>query len=332
MKLVTYQDQSGEQRLGAFFDNDEQIADLARAHESISGSANGPLGSMQALIEAGENGLELAYRALEHAQNEAGGEFSVPGDSVRLLSPLPVPVQMRDFLCFETHLKQSFQSALELQSMMADDPSSAMEELKASGRFNVPEVWYQFPIYYKCNRFACIGTGDDILWPRGANLLDYELELAAIIGHGGKDIAAEDAEKHIFGYTIFNDISARDVQTVEMQGMLGPAKGKDFDTSNILGPCIVTADEIDPYDLTMVARVNGEEWSRGQSGTMHHKFGACIEHVSRSETLYPGEILGSGTVGNGCGLELKRFLSPGDVIELEIEGIGILKNRLTKPE
>ena len=98
------------------------------------------------------------------------------------------------------------------------------------------------------------------------------------------------------------------------------------------GENIVTADELDPYDLTMIARVNGEEWSRGNSGTMYHNFESCIEHASRSETLYPGEILGSGTVGNGCGLELKRFLSPGDVIELEIEGIGILKNRIIKPE
>ena len=332
MKLVTYQDNSGGQRLGALYDNDSQIADLAKAHQVTSGSVAGALDSMQALIESGGEGLGLARDALEYAKGEPGRECSVPSDMVHLLSPLPVPVQIRDFLCFETHLKQSFQSAMEIQSMMAEDPAKAMAEFKASGRFNVPEVWYEFPIYYKCNRFACIGTGQDIEWPRGANLLDYELELAAVIGHGGKDISAEDAGQHIFGYTIFNDISARDVQTREMQGMLGPAKGKDFDTGNILGPCIVTADELDPYKLTMIARVNGEEWSRGNSSTMFHSFETCIEHVSRSETLYPGEILGSGTVGNGCGLELKRFLSPNDVIELEIEGIGILKNRLIKLE
>ena len=127
-------------------------------------------------------------------------------------------------------------------------------------------------------------------------------------------------------------MSARDYQTREMQGMLGPCKGKDFDTGNVLGPCIATADEIDPYDLTMVARVNGEEWSRGNSGTIHHRFEACIAHVSQSETLHPGEILGSGTVGSGCGLEQKRFLSPGDVVELEIEGIGVLRNRIVKGE
>ena len=332
MKLVTYQYPSGQQRLGALHTSDDQVADLEKARNSLGGKCDETLRSMQALIEAGEKGLELARTALDYARSDSSHGLSVPTQSVQLLSPLPVPVQMRDFLCFETHLKQSFQSAMEIQSMMAEDPVKAMADFKASGRFNVPEVWYEFPIYYKCNRFACIGTGQDIEWPAGSKLMDYELELAAVIGRGGKDISAADAGQHIFGYTIFNDMSARDIQTREMQGMLGPAKGKDFDTGNILGPCIVTADELDPYDLTMIARVNGEEWSRGNSSTMYHRFETCIEHVSRSETLYPGEILGSGTVGNGCGLELKRFLSPGDVIELEIEGIGILKNRLIKPE
>ena len=331
MKLVTYRYPSGKQRLGALHSGDDQLVDLAKAHKLLGGKNTKALKSMQALIEAGDKGLDLARNALDYARSDTSYGLSVPTQSVQLLSPLPVPVQMRDFLCFETHLKQSFQSAMEIQSSMAEDPAKAMAEFKASGRFKVPEVWYEFPIYYKCNRFACIGTGQDILWPTDSNLMDYELELAAVIGRGGKDISAADAGQHIFGYTIFNDISARDIQTREMQGMLGPAKGKDFDTGNILGPCIVTADELDPYDLTMIARVNGEEWSRGNSGTMYHNFETCIEHVSRSETLYPGEILGSGTVGNGCGLELKRFLSPGDIIELEIEGIGILKNRLIKP-
>jgi len=116
----------------------------------------------------------------------------------------------------------------------------------------------------------------------------------------------------------------------EMQAMLGPCKGKDFDTGNVFGPCITTADEIDPNGLTMIARVNGEEWSRGSSGAMYHSFGDCIAHASRSETIHPGEIFGSGTVGGGCGLEQLRFLSPGDVIELEIDGIGVLRNRIVR--
>ena len=114
--------------------------------------------------------------------------------------------------------------------------------------------------------------------------------------------------------------------------MLGPAKGKDFDTANVMGPCLVTADELpDPYNLTMIARVNGEEWGRGNSNSMHWQFEDLIAHLSRSETIHPGEFLGSGTVGNGCGLEIGRFLKPGDVVELEVEQIGILRTLVTKP-
>ena len=114
-----------------------------------------------------------------------------------------------------------------------------------------------------------------------------------------------------------------------MGGQLGPAKGKDFDNGNAMGPCLVTADEFgDPYNKTMVCRVNGEEWGRGSTSTMHWKFEQVLAHISQSETLHPGEFIGSGTVGNGCGLEHMRFLKHGDVVELEVEGIGILKNRV----
>lgn len=140
------------------------------------------------------------------------------------------------------------------------------------------------------------------------------------------------ARDYIVGYTIFNDMSARDAQALEMPGMLGPAKSKDFDTGNVMGPCLVTADEVpDPYDLQMIARVNGEEWGRGTTRDMRWTFADVIAHISRSETLYPGEVLGSGTVGNGCGLEQLRYLKPGDVVELEIEAIGTLRTRVTKP-
>jgi 2-keto-4-pentenoate hydratase/2-oxohepta-3-ene-1,7-dioic acid hydratase in catechol pathway len=126
-------------------------------------------------------------------------------------------------------------------------------------------------------------------------------------------------------------MSARDTQALEMAGMLGPAKSKDFDTGNVMGPCLVTADELpDPYDLAMIARVNGEEWGRGSTRDMRWQFDDLIAHISRSETLYPGEVLGSGTVGNGCGLEQLRYLKPNDVIELEVEGIGVLRSRIVK--
>jgi len=332
MKLVTFRDKSGAERTGALFAEDARIADLAAGHQSLTGVSAPDLASLQSLIEGGPVALDLARRALDHVSTAEVPGTWVEREAVRLLAPLPRPVQMRDFMCFEQHLKQSFQSSMELVAALAPDPERALQGLRASGRFDIPQVWYQIPIYYKCNRFSVVGPDHEVRWPAYANLLDYELELAAVIGAGGVDIPANEARDHIFGFTIFNDVSARDYQTREMQGMLGPCKGKDFDTGNVLGPCIATADEIDPYGLTMIARVNGEEWSRGNSGTIHHRFEACIAHVSQSETLHPGEIFGSGTVGGGCGLEMKRFLSPGDVVELEIEGIGVLRNRIVKEE
>ncbi|MGC2762349.1 MAG: fumarylacetoacetate hydrolase family protein [Candidatus Binatus sp.] len=237
---------------------------------------------------------------------------------------------MRDFLCFEEHLKNSLARAIDVAAAGAADPAKARAQLEASGRFTIPPVWYEIPVYYKCNRMSVVGPDEEVIWPHYAHVLDYELELAAVIGKRGVDISRERAREHIFGYTIFNDVSARDYQMREMTGSLGPAKGKDFDTGNILGPCIVTADEIEPYSLTMTARVNGEQLSRGSSSTMHHRFEDCIAHVSQSETLYPGELICSGTVGGGCGLEHGRLLAPGDTVELEIEKIGVLRNRIVK--
>jgi 2-keto-4-pentenoate hydratase/2-oxohepta-3-ene-1,7-dioic acid hydratase in catechol pathway len=197
--------------------------------------------------------------------------------------------------------------------------------------FEIPKVWYKQPIYYKGNRLSFIGHGADVIWPGYAEFLDIELELAIVIGKKGKDITADTATDYIFGYTILNDVSARDAQMAEMSGQLGPAKGKDFDTGNILGPFILTADEVPhPAALNMEAKVNGIRWGGGNSGDMHHDFGAILAHISASETLYPGEVIGSGTVGTGCGLETGKRLQPGDHFELEIEGIGVLANQIVK--
>lgn len=329
MRLVTYEIGGGAPRLGALFDGDARVADLAEAHRAARGSAAEQLASMLALIEGGPAALDLARAALEQARRTGSGVSE--RSSVRLRAPLPRPVQMRDFLCFEEHLRNSFARAIDMMIAGAADKAKARAEVEASGRFAIPAVWYEIPIYYKCNRMAVIGPEEEVVWPRYAAVLDYELEFAAVIGKQGVDIPRERGREHIFGYTIFNDVSARDYQMKEMSGSLGPAKGKDFDTGNILGPCLVTADEIDPYALTMVARVNGEEWSRGSSSTMKHRFEDCIAHVSQCETLYPGEVLCSGTVGGGSGIELGRMLSPGDVVELEVEGIGVLRNRIVKP-
>jgi 2-keto-4-pentenoate hydratase/2-oxohepta-3-ene-1,7-dioic acid hydratase in catechol pathway len=311
VKLATIRIGDGRERVAVVLDGERRLLDLGSAHERVRGGESAALASMLALIEGGEAVLELARQLVEAAPEEA----IVDRSAVTLLAPIPVPPQIRDFLAFEQHLKGAF----------------AMAEQLTGRHMDIPAVWYQQPIYYKANRFSVVGPDADVRWPDYAQLLDYELELACVIGRGGVDIAAEEAAGHVFGFTIFNDVSARDAQAREMEGQLGPAKGKDFDTGNVLGPWLVTADEVgDPYDLTMVARVNGEEWSRGHSGTMHHRFGDIIAFVSRSETLHPGEILGSGTVGGGCGLELGRFLNPGDVIELEVERIGVLRNRIIK--
>jgi 2-keto-4-pentenoate hydratase/2-oxohepta-3-ene-1,7-dioic acid hydratase in catechol pathway len=236
---------------------------------------------------------------------------------------VPVPRRMRDCLCFEKHFRQSRANRYLFGIGSARlDPASV----------ELPRVWYERPIYYKGNCFSVVGTGAEVHWPAYSQVIDYELEIGLVTGRGGKNIKPEEAGAHIFGYTIFNDFSARDAQYTEMAGSLGPAKGKDFDTGNAMGPWLVTVDEIpDPQALTMVTRVNGEEWSRGNSRDMQHSFSKMVAYVSEEETLYAGEVLGSGTVGGGCGNELGRFLKHGDEIELEVSGLGILRNRIVAP-
>ena len=228
-------------------------------------------------------------------------------EHARMLAPLR-PRSMRDFLTFEGHLHNA---------------------LTRLGR-PIPEEWYEVPAYYKGMPDTVIGPDEEIPWPSYTERLDHELELAAIIGRKGKDIAKEDALSYIFGYTIWNDVSARDVQTRELPIGMGPAKAKDWDGSNVLGPCIVTADELDPSNVLMRVRVNGEVWGEDSSAHMHHTFADLIHYASQAQTLYPGDVFGSGTAAGGSGLELDRQLKEGDVVEMEIEGIGILRNRIGK--
>jgi 2-keto-4-pentenoate hydratase/2-oxohepta-3-ene-1,7-dioic acid hydratase in catechol pathway len=284
--------------------------------------------SVLEVIEKGDDGLQQVADAIGSAPRDAVYALA----DLPLLSPLPVPQQIRDFANYENHCLRAMDASMRLRSTSEDDPDAAYQRMKDSGAYQLPKIWYDIPLYYKGNRFAANGHEGDVEWPPFAEMLDYELELAAVIGTTGKDIKAERAREHIFGYTIFNDFSARDIQARwEGQFRMGPAKGKDFDTSNVFGPWIVTKDEIsDPYALTMIVRVNGEERGRGISGGAQHDFERCIEQVSRSETLHPGEILGLGTIENGCGFESLSFLQPNDVVELEIEGIGILRNRVVR--
>jgi 2-keto-4-pentenoate hydratase/2-oxohepta-3-ene-1,7-dioic acid hydratase in catechol pathway len=326
MKLVTFRPSGGEPRCGALVDGGSKVVDLQAAHRSRWGEEHAALASVLALMEGGHAALDRAAETLK----AAGPEATCERGKVTLMAPVPRPPQMRDFLCFEKHLQQAFQAARRVRAKDAPDPEAAMRELEAKGILVVPQAWYERPLYYHPNRLNVIGTDEDVHWPAYSQLMDFELEFGCYIGVAGKDIPKEKAREHIFGYTIFNDFSARDEQTKEMPGQLGPGKGKDFDGSNAMGPCVVTADELDPYRLTMIARVNGEEWGRGSSSEMGWKFEDCIAHVARGETIVPGDFFGSGTVGNGCGLEQMRFLKSGDVVELEVEGIGILRNRVLR--
>jgi 2-keto-4-pentenoate hydratase/2-oxohepta-3-ene-1,7-dioic acid hydratase in catechol pathway len=242
------------------------------------------------------------------AAGAPAGRRTPVGAGVRLLAPLR-PRSLRDFLAFEGHMKAA---------------------LTRLGR-EVPAEWYEVPAYYKGMPDTVIGPDAEIPWPAWTNHLDHELELAAVIGpEPVRDLAPEEAGRAIFGWTVFNDMSARDVQGRELPIGMGPGKAKDWDGSNVLGPCIVTADELDASDLHMAVRVNGETWGEASSAEMHHSFGVLLAYASRSQTLHPGEVVGSGTAPGGSGIELDRRLAPGDELELEIEGIGVLRNRIAK--
>jgi fumarylacetoacetate (FAA) hydrolase len=229
--------------------------------------------------------------------------------------PAPFPVaSLRDFYAFEQHVKTC----------------------RAQRGLGMLPQWYQVPVFYFSNPVAIIGDGDPVRTPHGCLELDYELELACVIGKPARDLPADDSAMDcVAGFTIMNDWSARDLQRVEMAVGLGPSKSKDFATS--LGPRIVPFDELKSLyrdgrlHLEMTAKVNGREYSRGNAGSMHWTWPQLLAHASRDTELRPGDVLGSGTVGSGCILELTPekvggWLKEGDMVELEIESIGILMN------
>jgi 2-keto-4-pentenoate hydratase/2-oxohepta-3-ene-1,7-dioic acid hydratase in catechol pathway len=326
MKLITH-DRNGIARAAAMVGSDEAVDLLALAERAGLPRA-ADFGSMLSLIRAGDAALDDARRLVQGAT----AADRQPMAGLRLLAPLPLPEQIRDFANYELHVRQALASSMRLRAQAEVDPEQAFERLQASGNFTIPPVWYQRPMYYKANRFNVVGPEAEIEWPSFSQRMDYEMELAVIIGRRVRDVSEDEAMQAVFGYTIFNDFSARDTQAEESSFRMGPAKGKDFDTGNAIGPCIVTRDEIDaPEALQMCVRVNGVERSRTTSGGMQHGIARCISFLSRSETLYPGEVLAMGTVGNGCGYESLSFLADGDVVEVEVQGIGVLRNRLVQP-
>ncbi len=322
MRLVTCVHE-GRTLVGSFIDRDAKIVDLLEAARLRNGGDVSPFVSMLALIEAGDAAWDAARRLTENPPEKS----VLDSRTCRLLAPLPAPTQIRDFLCFEGHLIGAFKGAARLAAQMSDASEAEKLAIEQRQEFAIPDIWYSQPIYYVAGRTEIASPDDVIHRPHYCEYFDYELEFAAVISRRGKNIGRDVASAHIFGYTIYNDWSARDEQVRSMRGMLGPGKGKDFDQGITLGPCIVTADEIgDPYALEMSAHVNGERWSHGYTGDMHYKFEDCIASVSRSQTLFPGEIIGSGTVPGGCGLEHFRFLQNGDEVALTVSGIGTLRN------
>ncbi|HLI07896.1 MAG TPA: fumarylacetoacetate hydrolase family protein [Ktedonobacteraceae bacterium] len=252
------------------------------------------------------------------ARVKGGTGKSYPLNDITLLAPIPEPPSIRDFYAFEQHVKKA-------------------RALRGLGM--IPE-WYEVPIFYFTNPGEVYGTDQPIPYPEGSQELDIELEIACVIGREGKNIPVEEADQYIAGYTIMNDWSARDFQRRDMKLNLGPGKGKDFATS--LGPWLVTPDELaqyrtgsgasERYNMPMVARVNGKEISHGNFDQIYYSFPQMIAWASQNARLRIGDVLGSGTVGTGCilelGIEIQPWLQKGDVVELEVEGLGVLRNRI----
>jgi len=315
MKLVTFRTKDTEPRSGWLVR--DGVVDMQMANEQLPKD-------MLTFIDHHEQLLPLAQSLEDSKAHYASSE-------VKLLAPLPNPRSIRDFLGFEQHM---------------------LNASKAFGH-SIGEAYYQIPVFYFTNHNAVFGHGDRIKRPFNETKMDLELELAVVMGKKGSNISIENANDHIFGYTIFNDWTARALQRQEMALPLGPAKGKDF--ANAFGPCIVTKDEFEKYrcsitreshpeqlkmpsttgdrfDVKMLARINGETICEGNYKTAYWTFTQMIKRASDNVEILPGDILGSGTVGWGSLIEnnfsVHRPIEPGDIVELEVEGIGILRNEV----
>jgi fumarylacetoacetate (FAA) hydrolase len=328
MRLVNfYHDKDGkdELRLGCLVE--DAILDVPAAwvwySRQVRWLKNAPPADIPKLIlsteETWDAVRQISYWFLTEglsAGSEGPGKLLQKIEEIRLTAPIPRPTTVRDFYAFEKHVR----TAREIRGQ------------------TVPEEWYEIPVFYYSNPGVIFGPGEEVPYPAYTRELDYELELACVVGKTGRDLDPDQAFKHLAGFTIMNDWSARDVQRQETRVGLGPAKAKDFATS--FGPYLVTPDELEGslvnhqgvYDLQAWARINGVERTLGSTRDMHYSFGEMLARASQGVTLQPGDMIGSGTIGAGCLLELTRgegpWLAPGDLVELEIEGLGKLFNRV----
>lgn len=336
MKICTYKRQTPLgvfHRLGIFFD-EHTIIDVnlvwqkqyeidgffnpkVKAHDVAPSSLSSVLTSYQEsaislLMETRELFVEISEKGILKTNDNADLSFDlrdIKDHEVTLGCPIDKINCYRDFYAHEKHVKTGFAKRGE----------------------EIPPAWYEMPAYYKGPTSGFIGNDEIIPWPAYTQKLDYELEFGMILSKDGKNIKAENALDHIFGYTVFNDVSARDIQKKEMSVRLGPSKGKDF--CSVVGPVIITADEfgVQEPNLKMSAYVNDELWSEGYTGDAYFTWAQMIEHASKDEWLIATDFMGSGTVGTGCGLELDKWIQPGDILKLEIEKIGTLKNIVGAP-
>lgn len=314
MKLVSYQRKEKltptrnqvEWRAGLYIG--EGVIDVANAMKGAPTTVQGLLDEW-----------DRWYPRLLEQQQQIKDCDLISLEEVQLGAPIPRPLSFRDFYAFEQHVK-TCRERRDLEM--------------------VPE-WYQIPVFYFSNPAVFGGTEAGITSPKHTKSLDYELEIACVICKEGIDIPIEKADEYIAGFMILNDWSARDIQREEVKVGLGPAKAKDFATSS--GPWLVTVDELqgrlipslkgNRYDLQMTARINGEQYSRGNFIDIYYTFAQMIARASEDCYLYPGDVIGSGTVGSGClleigGGELHNWLQPGDVVELEIDHLGTLRNTI----
>jgi 2-keto-4-pentenoate hydratase/2-oxohepta-3-ene-1,7-dioic acid hydratase in catechol pathway len=305
MRFVTYQ-----------FPDDPARADrVGLLHD---GAVHRLRGVAKLLDLLGDDGSTL------HAAGEAAlsdPEEVLGTESVRLRAPIPRPPSMRDFMTFAAHVEGAW--------------------LNYGADSKPPKVWYRQPLFYFSNPAAIMATGDDVPLPPGSRSFDFELEVGAFIGREGANLTVEEAADYIVGYTILNDWSARDLQFFEMQGTLGPAKGKD--TATTIGPAFVTADELAPFasgpsfDLGMEVDINGERFGADRLDNMAWSFGQMVAYASRGTRLMPGDLFGTGTCGNGCiteywgrhgGGDSYPSLQAGDVVTMRVDQLGEITNRV----